>query len=81
MKMYLKDGDVARLVSMRKITSKNGNDCYFISVANTRTFESGEFMLDAVECDPTALYVGSDYQLVIDLGARFTSALLYPLKK
>ena len=72
---------VVRLVSVRKVTSKNGNELYFAKVADLETYESNDYMLNRDECKPDRLVAGGDYMLDLIVDGRFSSILLTTASK
>ncbi len=79
MVLYLSKGQSVRLVRVKNITSKAGNNLTFVNVADTSTFENVEFMLDPKRCSPDSLQEGKDYELNVILEGKFTSCVLLPL--
>jgi len=68
-----------RLVNVRNFVSKKGTNCTFLTVADTKTFESIDFM-PSNDFDVNVLKVGNDYNLSIDVSGRFISCTLTPYR-
>lgn len=78
--MVFKSDSVFRLVNVRNVVSKKGNNLSFVTIANTQTFENADFILD-FGLDPSVLVVGSDYYVTINTDGRFTTVSLESCSK
>lgn len=68
-----------KLVDVRQFTSKTGNPCTFLTIADPVTYESGDFM-PVTGLDVSSLRVGGDYIAEIVVQGRYHNVSLLPVK-
>lgn len=71
--------DCVRLVNVRRFTSKAGNECCFLTIADPATYESLELM-PVRGFDVKGLEVGKDYKALVHIVGRYSNVELLPLK-
>lgn len=64
-----------RLLNIRTFTSKAGNECTFLTLADPETFENVDFM-PVRGTDVSKLTVGTDYLCVLHADGRYTNVEL-----
>ena len=69
-----------KLLNVRQFTSKAGNACTFLQIADPQTYESAEFM-PVNTLDVSSLVVGSDYLAQVVIEGRYSSLDLLPVSK
>ena len=79
MKLVVPNDVEVRLVSLKPVTSKSGNEMTFATIANVETFENVEARLAlAVGQSMTDIVVGKNYKAVVDFG-QFSTVTLTPV--
>lgn len=61
-----------RLVSVKEVTSKKGRPLVFLKLADTDTYDCGEF-LASNDFNPTVFEVGCNYDIALEFDGRFCS--------
>ena len=70
---------VLRLVNVRTMETQNGKSLSFVKLADEKTFDSNEFMLNR-EQSSAELIPQSRYKVILDIEGRYSSVTLQPEK-
>lgn len=69
-----------KLVNVRNFTSRAGNPCTFLTLADPETYESADFM-PVRGADVNGLHIGGDYVAELHYDGRYINVNLLPAGK